>query len=93
MNDREKQLTVKRPGAPSPRRRGPRGRAGDPPLPQENPPECLDKCVHRPGQSWEHPEEQLCDGEVKIGVGIGFVSHGVMPPFALVGLETAVLHN
>ena len=35
MNDREKQLTVKRPGAAISHRRGHRGRAGDASLPPE----------------------------------------------------------
>ena len=36
---------------------------------------------------------QFSDGEIEIGVGIGLVLQGEMPPFALVGLETVVHHS
>lgn len=36
---------------------------------------------------------QFSDGEIEIGVGIGLILQGEMPPFALVGLETVVHHS
>lgn len=36
---------------------------------------------------------RLGDGEIEVGVGVGFVFEGVVPPFAVVGIEAAVLHD
>ena len=36
---------------------------------------------------------RLRDGEIEVGVGVGFVFEGVVPPFAVVGIEAAVLHD
>src|SRR5579859_7272689 len=36
---------------------------------------------------------RLCDGEIEVGIGVGFVFEGVVPPFAVVGVEAAVLHD
>lgn len=36
---------------------------------------------------------RLSDGEIEVGVGVGFVFEGVVPPFAVVGIEAAVLHD
>src|SRR5260370_22201458 len=36
---------------------------------------------------------RLCDREIEVGVGVGLVFEGVVPPFAVVGIEAAVLHD
>src|ERR1700733_3772649 len=36
---------------------------------------------------------RLCNGEIEVGIGIGLVLEGVVPPFAVVGIEAAVLHD